>query len=89
MTHAGEIALLSLAALCLGLRTTSLLMPRIHPLLRMIVSIAIGAMFVIVTLQICDSYQVHDLGLGLLISLSPVGIYDVAKWWFRSNLSRS
>jgi hypothetical protein len=83
MIHAGLLALLSLAAVCLGLRTTSLLIPRVHPLLRLIVSIAIGAMFVIVTMQICDSYHVPDLGLGLLLSLSPVGIYDLAKWWIR------
>jgi len=83
MIHAGILVLLSLAALCLGLRTTSVLMPRIHPLLRLMISIALGAMFTIVTLQICDSYHVHDLGLGLLLSLSPVGIYDLAKWWIR------
>jgi len=76
-------ALLALAAASLGLRTTSVLIPRVHPLLRLLVSLVIGGMFVIVTLRICDSYQVHDLGLGLLISLSPVGIYDLAKWWFR------
>jgi len=83
MIHAGTLVLLSLAAVCLGLRTTSVLIPRVHSLLRLILAIAIGAMFVIVTLRICDSYHVHDLGLGLLISLSPAGIYDLAKWWIR------
>jgi hypothetical protein len=85
MIHAGSLVLLSLAAACLGLRTTSLLMPRVNAVLRLIVSIAIGAMFVKVTLQVCDSYHLHDLGLGLLLSLSPVGVYDLAKWWFRRN----
>lgn len=76
-------ALWSLAAVTLGLRTTSVLIPRVHPLPRLLASIVIGAIFVTVTLQISDRYNVHDLGSGLLVSLSPVGIYDLAKWWFR------
>lgn len=78
--------LLALAAASLGLRTTSVLTARVHPLARMLVSILIGLVFVIVTLQISDRYQVHDLGLGLLVSLSPVGVYDLTKWWFRWGL---
>jgi hypothetical protein len=23
-----------------------------------------------------------EFGLGLLISLSPVGVFDAVKWWF-------
>lgn len=79
----GVRVLLALAAATLGLRTTSLLVPRINPIVRLIASLVIGTIFVIVTLQICDSYQVHDLGLGLLLSLAPVGVYDLAKWWIR------
>jgi hypothetical protein len=75
--------LVALAAISLGLRTTSVLIPRINPLLRFITSGVIGAVLTTATLQICDSYQVHDLGLGLLVSLSPVGVYDLAKWWLR------
>ena len=45
----------------------------------------VGTILVLATLQICDRYRVHDLGLGLLISLAPVGIFDLAKWWFRRN----
>jgi len=74
--------LIALAALSLGLRTTGLLMPRVNPLLRLAVSSVIGAILVMATLQICDRYRVHDLGLGLLVSLSPVGIYDLTRWWF-------
>ena len=74
--------LLALAAVSLGLRTTSVLIPRVQPWLRMAVSIAIGTMFVIVTLQLSDRYHVHDMGLGLLVSLAPVGVFDLAKWWF-------
>ena len=75
--------LLALAAVSLGLRTTSVLIPRVHPLLRLAVSSVIGTILVLATLQICDRYHVHDLGLGLLLSLAPVGIFDLAKWWFR------
>jgi hypothetical protein len=75
--------LLGLAAASLGLRTTSVLIPGVHPVLRVIVSLAIGLVFVLATLQVSDSYHVYDMGLGLLLSLAPVGIYDLAKWWFR------
>lgn len=77
--------LLALAAVSLGLRTTSVLIPLVNPLVRLLSSIIIGAVFVIVTLQISDRYRVQDLGLGLLLSLSPVGVYDLVKWWFRWN----
>ena len=75
--------LLALAAVSLGLRTTSLLIPRVHPLLRLAVSSGVGTILVLATLQIGDRYRVHDLGLGLLLSLAPVGIFDLAKWWYR------
>ena len=77
--------LLALAAVSLGLRATSLLIPRVHPLLRLAASSVVGTILVLATLQICDRYRVHDLGLGLLISLAPIGIFDLAKWWFRRN----
>ena len=75
--------LLGLAAASLGLRTTSVLVPRIHPVVRLLVSLVIGAMFVTVTLRLADTYRVYDMGLGLLLSLAPVGIFDLVKWWFR------
>ena len=75
--------LVALAAVSLGLRTTSLLIPRVHPLARFVISAVVGWVLAAATLQICDRYQVHDLGLGLLVSLSPVGLYDLAKWWLR------
>lgn len=76
-------ALLALAAISLGLRTTSVLIPRANPLVRLTASIVVGTVFVLVTLRISDRYSVHDLGLGLLVSLSPVGVYDLAKWRYR------
>ena len=75
--------LLGLAAASLGLRTTSVLFPRIHPVVRLMVSMAIGVVFVIVVLQLAEKYFVYDMGLGLLLSLAPVGIFDLLKWWFR------
>lgn len=89
MTLVVEAVLLALTAVSLGLRTTAVLIPRVHPLLRLIVSIVIGGIFVKVTLQICGSYHVYDLGLGVLISLSPVGVYDLAKWRIRSRSTAS
>ena len=74
--------LLALAAVSLGLRTTALLMPVVQANVRLIASSVIGTILVAAALQICDRYRVHDLGLGLLVSLSPVGAYDLAKWWF-------
>jgi hypothetical protein len=83
MTSFVLATLLALAAMSLGLRTSSVLIPRVHPVPRLLVSMVIGSALVMVTMEIADSYLVHDLGLGLLVSLSPVGFYDLAKWWFR------
>ena len=78
------IGLLVLAAISLGLRTTALLLgPGIHPMVRLGVSGAAGALITLVVLQVCDSYRVLEFGLGLLLSLAPVGIFDLAKWWYR------
>ena len=83
MRDAFVAVLVSLAAISLGLRATNVLIARAHPLARLIVAAVIGTVITMATLRISDSYQVHDLGLGLLVSLSPVGLYDLAKWWFR------
>jgi hypothetical protein len=83
MIAIGVQLMLALAAASLGLRVTSVLIPRINAVVRLIASLLIGAALVVMTFQISDAYHVHDLGLGLLLSLSPVGIYDLAKWWIR------
>ena len=78
--------LLLLAALCLGLRTTSVLVsPDIHPVIRFASALLIGGILTLALLVLCRSYNVSGLGLGLLVSLSPVGLFDVAKWWFSWN----
>jgi hypothetical protein len=80
------LALLALAALSLGLRTTSVLLsPAVNSVLRLAVSLIIGGIMTTAILQLCRAYQVFELGLGLLISLSPVGLFDLAKWWFRGR----
>ena len=83
MSDAFVGVLVALAAISLGLRVTNLLIPRVHPLVRLIAAAIIGAALTTATLRVCDGYNVHDLGLGLLVSLSPVGLYDLARWWLR------
>jgi hypothetical protein len=78
------IALLTLAAMSLGLRMTSLLFGAdVHPMMRLTVSLASGGLISLVALEVCDSYRVFELGLGLLLSLSPVGLFDLVKWWYQ------
>ncbi len=80
---------LLLAAASLGLRVTSVLIgPRLHPVLRLLCALLIGAALVVGLMQVSDAYEIHDLGLGLLMSLAPVGVYDLTKWWFRRRLAR-
>jgi ABC-type uncharacterized transport system permease subunit len=74
--------LLLLAAVSLGLRTTSALRTRVHPMLRLVIALAAGVVLSLAFLQLCDSYRILQFGVGLLISLSPVGVFDLAKWWF-------
>ena len=76
-------ALLLLAALCLGLRTTFVLVGhRLNPVIRLLLSLLIGGIMTLALLELCRSYNVFEFGLGWLASLSPVGLFDVAKWWF-------
>ena len=77
------LALLVLAALSLGLRTTSVLGPLLNPFIRLALALVIGGIMTMAILELCRSFQVFELGLGLLLSLSPVGLFDLAKWWFR------
>ena len=77
------VTLLILSAVSLGLRTTAFLIPRVHPIARLVVAVLTGALLSAAFLRFCDSYRVFEFGLGLLISLSPVGLFDLTKWWFR------
>lgn len=78
------IVLLSLTAATLGLRTVAaFLSPGVHPLVRMVLGLIVGGVLSVAFLQFCDRYRVLEFGLGLLISLSPAGLFDVTRWWFR------
>ncbi len=84
------VALLAATSISLGLRTTSLLVgDRVHPMDRLALAAITGALITAVILQVCTSYRIFEFGLGLLLSLSPVGPFDLAKWWFRSRGRRS
>lgn len=86
MTQVAVNAALLLAAASLGLRFVSLLISeRVNAYLRLLMAALIGTAIVVFCMRISDWYQVHDLGLGLLVSLAPVGVYDLAKWWLRSR----
>lgn len=84
------VLLVMLAGLSLGLRTTSVLLPpQTHPLDRMALSIVAGTLWTAVVFDVSDSYRVFDFGLGLMLSLSPVGVFDLTKWGFRSRGRRA
>ena len=84
------VLLVTLAGLSLGLRTTSVLMdPAAHPLDRLALSILAGALWTALVFEVSNSYRVFDFGLGLMLSLSPVGLFDITKWWFLARGRRS
>jgi hypothetical protein len=77
------LALLLLAALSLGLRTTTYIGETMHPVMRLALALLMGVVMTMAFLELCRNNQVFELGLGLLVALSPVGVFDLAKWWFR------
>ena len=86
MTSFVVALLLALASISLGLRTTSLwVSDRLHPVARLALAVVTGGLMTAVILQACESYRVFEMGIGLLLSLSPVGVYDLLKWWFRRH----
>ena len=88
MTAFVVAVLLALASISLGLRTTSLYAGRVHPVARLALAVVTGGLLTAVILQVCENYGVFELGFGLLLSLSPAGIYDLVKWWFRQRRPR-
>jgi hypothetical protein len=76
------LALLLLAALSLGLRTTTYIGETMHPVMRLVLALLIGIVLTMAFLELCRNNELFELGLGLLVSLSPVGLFDGAKWWF-------
>lgn len=82
--------LLAAASLSLGFRATAFFVEKsVHPMDRLAVAAIAGGLITAVILQVSASYRVFELGLGLVLSLSPVGPFDLTKWWFRSRGRRS
>jgi hypothetical protein len=89
MTSLVVAVLLALASISLGLRTTALYAGNhMHPAARLALAVVTGGLMTALILQVCESYEVFELGFGLLLSLSPVGVYDLLKWWFRTQRGR-
>lgn len=76
------LALLILAAVSMGLRMTVPLAARLHPAARLAAAVTVGGIMSTAFLMYCDSQRVFEFGLGLLLSVSPVGVFDLVKWWF-------
>lgn len=90
MTSLVVAALLALASISLGLRTTSLYAgDRMHPVARLALAVFTGGLLTALILQVCSNYRIFEFGLGLLFALSPAGVYDLVKWWFTRRRSRS
>ena len=80
------VALLGAAAVALGLRLTSGLLSRLsHPIDRLLLALVVGISITGLSLVVSMRYRVFELGLGLLVSLAPVGLYDLLCWWGRSR----
>ena len=84
------VMLLAAASLSLGLRATALFLAEpVHPMDRLVLAAISGGLITAVILQVSASCRVFELGLGLVLSLSPVGPFDLTKWWFKSRGRRS
>ncbi len=80
------VALLVAAAISLGLRSTTAYDARApHPLDRLMVGLVAGGALVWAGLMLSLRWRVFEAGLGLLVSLAPVGLYDLARWWYLSK----
>lgn len=89
MTSLVAAVLLALASISLGLRTTSWYVSEaVHPVGRLALAVFTGALMTALILQVCLNYRILELGLGLMFSLAPVGVYDLVKWWFRRARAR-
>jgi len=80
------VALLAAAAVTLGLRTTAVLDGReVHPMDRLALGLVAGVSLVWVSLAVSTRYRAFEAGLGLLVSLAPVGVYDLLRWYYRAR----
>lgn len=80
------VALLAAAAVTLGLRSTTVLDGReVHPVDRLALGLVAGVSLVWVSLAVSTRYRAFEAGLGLLVSLAPVGAYDLLRWYYRAR----
>ena len=82
-------ALLFAASLSVGLRATSGWLEHWHPMDRLLLAILLGGLLIAAALAMSARSGLTDAGYGLAFSLAPVGVFDITKWWFRSNGRRS
>lgn len=84
------LALLAAAAVAVGLRTTNGLLTRVaHPADRLALSLVAGVVWVALALRVSAVCGVMEAGLGLTVSLAPVGAFDLTRWWYRSRAEMS
>jgi hypothetical protein len=78
--------LLLAAALSLGLRSTTIIDgDGTHPVDRLLAAATAGGILAWAALTLSWRWKVVEAGVGLLLSLAPVGFYDVARWWYRAR----
>ena len=79
------VVLLAWAAISLGFRTVGGWLHKVsHPLDRLAMSVMAGVVLVGLALSVSYRLRIFEAGLGLVASLAPVGVFDLAKWWHRS-----
>lgn len=80
------LLLLLAAALSLGLRSTTVIDgDGTHPVDRLLAAATAGGIMTGAALLLSWRWHVAEAGVGLLLSLAPVGLYDVARWWYRAH----
>lgn len=80
------VVLLAVAAISIGFRTVGGLLQKVsHPVDRLVMAVIAGVMLVGLVLGVSNRLRVLEAGLGLVASLAPVGVFDLAKWWHRSR----
>ncbi len=82
-------ALLFAASLSVGLRATSGWLDQWHPVDRLAIAVVFGVLLTAAALAVAARWGLTDAGYGLAFSLAPVGVYDFAKWWYRSRGRRA
>lgn len=80
-------AVLFAACLSIGLRSTSGGLDHWHPMDRLLLAMSLGGLMITAALVVSARFGLMQAGFGLACSLAPVGLFDLAKWWFQSRRS--